>query len=159
MPKKKIVTNRFEWISVDNRVDKLGLSLPPRKKEDRRPLLWLVREDEELYLVNSSNEVLQSVIVGFSSWEDWDDDSDIIVRSNKKLIEYKDVAIGDAIKIEEFKPWDSDQWFTIVLKITTKTAQIEIMSPCKKGGINETVLLWDTKESGKDVTIKYSNSD
>jgi hypothetical protein len=60
---KKIVKNKFKWIPMNQRTDKLGLPLPPRAEETRRPFLWLAREKHELYLVNSSNVALQSVTV------------------------------------------------------------------------------------------------
>ncbi len=39
----KRVNDEFNWIPMDKRIDKLGLPVPPRAPELRKPVFWLIR--------------------------------------------------------------------------------------------------------------------
>ena len=135
--------------------------MPPRKQENRHPLLWLVRERNEIYLVNSSEDTLDFVIAtsgGFQTVDDY-----VIVVNSKNEYEYKNIKPHDAVKVEEYDGfYDLDYYLNITLMVQSiGIGCLEIISPVKKGGVGETVLLWNTKENGKDVSIKIrpSNKD
>ena len=69
---------------------------------------------------------------------------------------YKDVMPHEAVKIDEFDMiYDSDFILQEVIRVFSKQdGCLEIYSPPGKGGIGETVLVWDTGEAGKGVMIK-----
>jgi len=155
---QKTIKDGFTWLPMDKRVDKLGFPLPPRKPELRKPLLWVAIESaqedfiDDIYLVNSSDEVLEVVISNTGGFQTCDDD---ILTMSSKGFEYKNVANGDAVKVGEYHQiLDSDYVLQLSLTITTKHGVIEITPQAEKGGFKEVVLLWDTKEVGKGVTIK-----
>ena len=61
---KKIVSNRFKWIPMNERLDNLGLPLPPRKPEIGRPLLWVAIDHqggyvEDIYLLMKLEKLLK----------------------------------------------------------------------------------------------------
>lgn len=82
-------------------------------------------------------------------------DDDCITVSTENRYEYKNVKPNDAVKVEEFDGYyDLDYVLQVSLKVQSKKlGSIEILTPSKKGGIDEVVLLWDTMENGKDVTF------
>ena len=102
---KKILKNKFKWIPMHERLDKIGLPVPPRPVDSRIPKLWLTKpllnqddfatEAYDVYLVNSSDSTLESVIVD-SGGLLYDDD-DLITTSQKDDIEYYNVENGDAV--------------------------------------------------------------
>jgi hypothetical protein len=149
----KVIENSFKWIPLDKRKSKFGGPMTPRKAELRNPLLWFSCEGKELYLVNSSEETLDLVAAGTGGLQTVDDDC--ISVSTKNKYEYKNVKPNDAVKVEEFDGYyDLDYLLQVSLKVQSKNLGcIEILTPAKKGGIGETVLLWDTMENGKNVSI------
>ena len=62
--------------------------------------------------------------------------------------EYKEIIVGDAVKVEEYDGfYDLDYVLQVVIRLKSrKLGSIEIISPAEKGGVGETVLLWDTGE-------------
>ena len=88
---------------MDKRTDSFGLPLPPRKPELRKPLLWLDSKGldlgHELFLINSSDEILDSVSAssgGFHTF--WDD----VITVASEFCEYKNIEPVGAVKIDEF---------------------------------------------------------
>lgn len=140
---------------MDKRVDRFGLPLPPRKPETRKPLLWLARDGNELFLVNSSGEIIDLIISNTGGFTTADDDDCLTVPRGNGY-EYNNVLPGDAVKVDEYDGfYDLDYVLQITIMLqSTKLGSIEIIPPAEKGGVGETVLLWDTMESGKNVTIK-----
>jgi hypothetical protein len=153
MKEHKRVENKFTWVPADKRTSRFGGPMPPRKQENRHPLLWLAREGNEIYLVNSSEDTLDFVIATSGGFQTVDDD--VIVANSKDEYEYKNVKPNDAVKVEEYDGfYDLDYVLHISLKVQSiDIGCLEIISPAKKGGVGETVLLWNTKENGKDVSI------
>lgn len=154
MREHKTIENGFTWIPPDERVSRFGGPLPPRKPETRRPILWLARDGQELYFVNASQETLDTVIAETGGCMTADDD--VLTVSSESNYQYKNVPPDTAVKIEEYDLiFDSD--FLLQVSIIVKSATlgcIEILSPPKKGGVEEMVLLWNTGEKGKYVSIK-----
>jgi len=148
-----VLENRFKWVPIAERKSKWG-PMPPRKKETRRPLLWLTRDEKELYFVNSSEEILDFVTTGTGGFQTVDDDCITVTAKNN--YEYKNVKPNDAVKVEEFDGYyDLDYLLQVSLEVQSKNlGSIEILSPCEKGGVDEAVLLWDNMENGKNVSIK-----
>ena len=151
----KIVENKFTWVPLDKRASRFGGGLtPPRKAELRRPLFWLARDGGELFFVNSSKDTLDFVIAESGGFQTIDDD--VMTVGSKEKYEYKNVMPNHAVKVEEYDGfYDLDYLLQVSMRIKSKsTGCIEIISPPEKGGLEETVLLWNTKENGKNVSIK-----
>ena len=154
MKEHKTIKNGFPWIPLDKRISLFGGAMPPRKPETRRPILWLARDENEVYLVNNSQEALDFVIADSGGFQTVDDD-DVETVKNKEPYKYIDVNPSDAVKVEEYDGYyDLDYVLQIYLKVQSPILGcIEVASPAEKGGIGETVLLWDSGEAGKYVSI------
>jgi hypothetical protein len=142
---KKIVSNRFKWIPMNERLDSLGLPLPPRKPETGRPLLWVAIDPqgdfvEDIYLVNETGETLENVIVSTGGCQTFGEDLLTLAGSDN---EYKNIEDGDALKIDSYDEMaDSDYILQINIKIQIDGKQIKLRSLVAKGGFKEEVLLW-----------------
>ena len=77
------------------------------------------------------------------------------VASNDQY-EYKNVRPNSAVKVGEYDGfYDLDYVLQVSLKIQSKSLGcVDVLSPAKKGGVEETVLLWDSNEVGKGVYIE-----
>lgn len=141
---KKNITNKFKWIPMDKRVDNLGLPLPPRNPETKKPLLWIAIDPQDdlvsdVYLVNETGATLDSVIASTGGFESFDD----VYGISGNDVEYKDIENGNAIKVDEYHVRsDSDSVLQISFKIKIQENQIELKSSTAKGGFKEEVLLW-----------------
>ena len=154
MRKNKIIKGGFTWLPLDKRESRFGGGpMTPRKPETRNPIFWLARDGKELYLVNNSKETLEFVIANTGGFETTDDD--VMTVTSEEQYKYVNVNPGDAVKVEEFDDfYDLDFSLQVYLKIKSpRLGCIKIASPPKKGGVGETVLLWDTGETGKYVSI------
>jgi hypothetical protein len=155
MKEHKLLKNEFTWVPLDKRSGRFGAA-PPRKPELRRPLLWLARAGAELYLVNASGEALDSVVVDLGGFITTDDSA--VTASSNQNYEYKNIDNGDAVKVDEYDDYnDPDYVLQVVIKVrSSKFGSMEIFSPAEKGGVKETVLIWDSGEKGKHVGIMQS---
>jgi hypothetical protein len=153
MKKHELLKNEFNWVPKDQRSGRFGAS-PPRKPEFRRPLLWLARAGGDLYLVNASGGTLDSVIADMGGFTTADDG--VVAVSSNENYEYTNIENGDAVKVDEYDDYyDLDYLLQVVLRVQSPQFGIlEILSPIEKGGVGETVLLWDSGERGKHVGIK-----
>lgn len=156
MKEHKIIKGGFTWVPQDKRPSRFGGQMPPRKPETRNPVLWLVRDGNELYLVNSSQETLELVIADSGGFQTVDDD--VVSVESKEQYKYTDVNHSDAVKVGEYDEfYDLDYVLQVYLKIKSPSLGcIEVSSPPEKGGPGETVLLWDSGEAGKYVSINTS---
>lgn len=152
-----IVKDAFKWIPMHKRECKYspGTIRSDLKEDLRIPLLWLTSRKEgsnmHLYLVNSTDEVLDSVVgdcEGFVT----EDDASMPVSSNDKY-EYKNIEPNSAVLVDVFDMYyDLDYVLYSSVEIKSKKlGHIGFRSPGAKGGITESVLLWNTGEEGKDV--------
>lgn len=150
----KAVSRKFTWIPPHARMSRFGGPASPRQTEERRPILWLARDGNELYLVNAGNEVLKRVIIDNGGFLTVDDDVAII--SSKSPIIYENIQPGESVKVDEYDGfYDLDYSLHVQLGIESSfPGHVTITSPAQKGGVNEMVLLWDSGEPGKHVDIK-----
>lgn len=152
MIEPKVLKNAFTWTPKHLRHSGFGPPLPPRKPDYRTPLLWLRRQDSELYLINHTDETLDSVRAysgGFATA----DDAAIPVGSADDYA-YAHVQPGDAVKVDEYDMiFDSDFVLAVYIEIrSAKLGELKLASPAEKGGVNEAVLLWESdllKENSK----------
>ena len=111
--KNKDIENDFLWIPLDKRKSKFGGAMTPRKAELRKPFLWLTRKNGSLYLVNGSDEPLDSIIIssgGFTS-----NDGDGVISYGSQGKEYKNLQPNAGIKVDQF---DSLQRRALIVHMT-----------------------------------------
>lgn len=134
-------------------MSKFGGPMSPRKPELRRPVLWLARSGNEMYLVNDSKETLELVAADCRGWLTVDDQS--ATKGSMPTYRYERVQAADAVKVEEYDGfYDLDYVLQVYLLIQSPgLGRLQIVSPPGKEGIEETVPLWDTGEPGKYVRI------
>jgi hypothetical protein len=151
--KNKIIENEFIWIPLDKRKSKFGGDMSPRKPELRKPLLWLTRKNHSLYLVNGSDEIIDSIIISTGGFSTYDDEEVICVEDEGD--EYKNIKPDTGIKVDRFDSYcDLDLILQIHLIVESQLIGcIDIKSIIGKEKIKETVLVWDTGENAKDVTV------
>lgn len=139
MLEHKRLQNQFDWIPLDKRNN----GFPPRKPEIRVPVFWIACNDNELYFVNNSEETLDLVSVDTGNFQ----------SGNERYTSYHDVLPNEAVKIEEYDGfYDLDFILQISLIIQSKIrGRIQILTGAKKGGIGETVILWNNNELGKRI--------
>ncbi len=125
---------------------------PPYKKETRIPIYWLARRGLELFLVNSSDETLDLVSVGTGGCATTDDS--VVSITDEVGYIYHDVKPNEAVKIDEYDDfYDLDYLLQVSLRIESKKEGVlDILTWPEKGGIGETVLMWNNGDNGK-VTI------
>ena len=138
MPEHKRVLNEFNW------------SQPEKKK----PVFYVVRKGEELYFVNDSDDILNSVSTSTGGCQTVDDEV-MPVGSPDPLYLYEKVEPGEAVKVEHYDPyWDSDYLLQLEVKVTGPTLGDKIFRVVGKGGVDSTVLLWADGEAGKYVNMQ-----
>ena len=157
MREHKRIIGKFTWVPMDKRKDRFGLPLPPRKAEKRTPKYWLIRAHGHLYFINNTNDIIDFVSSSTGGFTSSDDDTLMINNGVDSGYHYKNVMPQEAIKIEEYDDfYDLDYvlWVEIVLK-SEQEGTLQIQSPSEKGGIKkEAVLLWNTGEIGKFVSMQ-----
>jgi len=132
------VLNEFKWT----------------RSEKKKPVFYVIRKGEELYFVNESTETLNSVSTGTGGCQTLDDEV-MPVSSPDPLYLYKNVKPGEAVKVEHYDPyWDSDYLLQLEVELSSPTRGNKIFRVLGKGGIDDTVLLWDTGEAGKYVNME-----
>jgi len=152
MKEHKRIKGEYAWIPMDKRVGIFGLPMPYRKPELRKPKFWLDRDGGELYFINDSEEVLDFISTSTGGFATFDDD---VVTVGNTGYTYKDVMPQEAVKIEEFDGYyDLDFVLQVIIYLKSKNeGDLQISPPAKKGGIGETILIWDTGEVAKAVGI------
>lgn len=129
------VQYQFRWFPLHVR----NAGFPPRKPETRIPIFWLTRKDNELFFVNDSDELLDSVKIESNEFLTYDDF--IVGLSNNKFC-YQNVGSHEAIKVIEYDDFfDLDVFFQFTFLIQSKTYNTDITMLPKKGIINERVML------------------
>jgi hypothetical protein len=138
MREHKRVLNEFKWT----------------RPEKKNPVFYVIRDGEELYFVNDSTETLNSVSTCTGGCQTLDDEV-MPVSSPDPLYLYKNVKPGEAVKVEHYDPyWDSDYLLQLEVELSSPTHGNKIFRVLGKGGIDDTVLLWDTGEAGKYVNME-----
>jgi hypothetical protein len=137
---------------MDKRKDRFGLPMPPRKPELRKPKFWLGRDGDALFFINNSDEILDFISTSVGGYITCDDD---VAPISGDGYSYDNILPLEAVKVEEFDArLDCDFVLQVQIMVISKNeGRIVICPPAGKGGIGETVLLWDTGEVGKDVSV------
>jgi hypothetical protein len=155
MKDKKRVPNAFEWLPKHKELGNFGFQMSD-KTDDRKPLFRLVNDNDELFFVNDSDEILHFVVSeggGQITCE-----SDVGAISNK-VLKYEKVLPDEAIKLDEFDSvLDCD--FVLQADVTVSSEELGIINFTtfpEKGSVSGVILLWDTGEKGKEVMCLRQN--
>ena len=155
--KPKILKNKFTWVPLDKRPSLFPK--PYRVPEKRHPLLWLAPDGNDFYLVNLSEETLDTVLVNTGGFTGGDD---VAAITDNCGYEYINVKPNTAVKVEEYDYfYDPDFVLQIELRIKSKTLGCLIVKTYpEKGAAKEAVILWDTLEyNEKVITYKCKEKD
>ena len=159
--KKKTLKNKFQWTPIHLRLDKLGLPIPPRPADNRMPRIWITSlppVEKELkagkdlvtdtYLVNSSGIILDSVIATTGGpARGYAEDPDFLEAFHRsgEVIEYTNVANGEAVRIfEHERIYDSDWSLIIAIEVKMNDKLVKLNSSFSKvtKGFEEEALLY-----------------
>lgn len=143
----KRVQSKFVWVAPEKRKSRFGGDMPPRKPELRKPLLWMTRDGGDLFLINTTGEVLKLVTSRTGGFQTFDED--VATIQNNFTYSYENVLPEEAVKIEEYDDYyDLDYVLQTTITIESKNLGcIELRTPAQKGGSKEMVLLWDNGET------------
>ena len=158
---KKTLKNKFKWIPKHLRLDKLGLPIPPRPADNRMPRIWITSlppVEKELkagkdlvtdtYLVNSSGIILDSVIATTGGpARGYAEDPDYLEAYHRsgEVIEYTNIANGEAVRIFEYERiYDSDWMLSIGFEVKMNDKLVKLNSSFSKvtKGFEEEALLY-----------------
>lgn len=128
-------------------------NVPPHLRKERKPLLRIVNDRNELYFINDSDETIDRLTASSGGFFT-EDDGAVMVESSD-IYRYADVQPGEAVKIEEYDGfYDLDLVLQVYIRVESRTLGcLEIVPPANKGGVNSGVLLWDSNEAGRYTTV------
>jgi hypothetical protein len=158
---KKTLKNKFQWTPKHLGYEKGSRPIPPLKIDSRLPKLWITSlppEEKELktgkdlvtdiYFVNSSGIVLDSVIANTGGpARGYADDPEFLEAFHRsgEVIEYTNVANGEAVRIFEYEQiYDSDWILSIGFEVKMNDKFVKLNSSCSKVtiGFQEEALLY-----------------
>ena len=158
---KKTLKNKFQWTPKHLGHEKGTRPIPPLKIDSRIPKLWITSlppvEKEvitskdlvmDIYLVNSSGIVLDSVIATTGGpARGYADDPEFLEAFHRsgEVIEYTNVAHGEAVRIFEYEQiYDSDWMLSIGFEVKMNDKLVKFNSSYSKAtiGFEEEALLY-----------------
>ena len=159
--KKKTLKNKFQWTPKHIGYKKGSRPIPPLKIDSRLPKLWITSlpsvEKElktgkdlvtDIYFVNSSGIVLDSVIATAGGLaRGYADDPEFLEAFHRpgEVIEYTNVANGEAVRIFEYEQiYDSDWMLSIGFEVKMNDKLVKLNSIYSKviKGFQEEALLY-----------------
>ena len=158
--KKKTFKNKFQWTPKHLGYEKGSRPIPPLKIDSRLPKLWITSlppvEKEvitskdfvmDIYLVNSSGIVLDSVIATTGGpARGYADDPEFLEAFHRsgEVIEYTNVANGEAVRIFEYEQiYDSDWMLSIGFEVKMNNKLVKLNTSygkVPKGFLEEALL-------------------
>jgi hypothetical protein len=148
MKKNKIIETGFSW-SAPRKLPTLN-----EKKEEKVPCLWLCRLGSDLFLVNSTDEIIDEISADSGAMQTIDSAGVSLDSPNGYF--YTEVKPNQAVKVDEYDGYyDLDYLIQVYITIRSKTlGEIEIRTPLSKGGIEgNTALMWNKDKLGKNVLV------
>ena len=158
---KKTLKNKFQWTPKHLGYEKGVRPIPPLKIDSRIPKLWITSlppvEKElkagkelvmDIYFVNSSGIVLDEVIATTGGpARGYADDPEFLEAFHRsgEVIEYTNVANGEAVRIfEHERMYDSDWSLIISIEVKMNDKLVKLNSSFSKvtKGFEEEALLY-----------------
>ena len=159
--KKKTLKNKFQWTPKHIGYKKGSRPIPPLKIDSRLPKLWItslppVKKElktgkglvTDIYFVNSSGIVLDSVIATTGGpARGYADDPEFLEAFHRsgEVIEYTNVANGEAVRIFEYEQiYDSDWMLSIGFEVKMNDKLVKLNSSFSKVtiGFQDEALLY-----------------
>jgi hypothetical protein len=157
---KKTLKNKFQWTPKHLGYEKGVRPIPPLKIDSRIPKLWITSlppvEKElkagkelvmDIYFVNSSGIVLDEVIATTGGpARGYADDPEFLEAFHRsgEVIEYTNVANGEAVRIFEYEQiYDSDWMLSIGFEVKMNNKLVKLntsYSKVPKGFLEEALL-------------------
>lgn len=155
MKKAKVIHGGFDWIPLHELI-----KFPPRKPDHRKPIFRTVRQSAEegrgsdLFLVNHSGASVKTIKVFSTSFVTVDDSAYSSI--DEQGVTYYDIPDGSAVKIDQYDDYyDLDYVIGFVLEIESETlGKYQINYIGDKGGVKDIVILWDTGEVNRSVSLQ-----
>ena len=158
---KKTLKNKFQWTPKHLGYEKGVRPIPPLKIDSRIPKLWITSlppvEKElkagkdlvtDIYFVNSSGIVLDEVIATTGGpARGYADDPEFLEAFHRsgEIIEYTNVAHGEAVRIFEYEQiYDSDWMLSIGFEVKMNNKLVKLNTSYSKvpKGFQEEALLY-----------------
>ncbi|MCC5922038.1 MAG: hypothetical protein LAT68_06870 [Cyclobacteriaceae bacterium] len=122
-------------------------------RAERTPLYRIVKDGNAVFFINDSAECLTRIISNSSGMINFDEGSAALDSAG--FCAYEQVEVGEAVQIDEYDPYYDDE-FIIQYKINVesperRTRRFQCILP--KGGKAEIVLMWDSGEEGRNVSL------
>jgi len=133
------VSNKYKWLPKSKRNSRFGGK--SSSSDARYAKYWIVNDNDSIYFVNDSDDIINKLIYSSSGMATIDDEDVAAVGVKEKS--YDNVLSGEAVKISEYDViYDSD--FVLQYEVTTiiKNSTTTYRSRPTKGGIVEDVLAW-----------------
>lgn len=145
-------TNAFTWTAPQPRTDLYSRPLPNQKLDQRIPVYWVSMEGDDLYFINESEKTLPLVVGSSGGWVSGGGAEGGVYGNN---LSYCDVLPKEAIKIDSYcRIADSDFYLCADVIITQADGSLlHYQTNPVRGGIPETILRWNTGETGKNARL------
>lgn len=127
----------------------IRIKFPPQPVDNREPLYYVVTLSDKHYFVNNTNTTIEKLVLHHGGMLTVDDE--VAISASEDAFEYKDILPKEGVLIDEDDPYDdfTRQW-SLTLISNGKSIQF-LTTPIKTA--SEHILLWDTQEAGKRVSI------
>ena len=118
--------------------------LPPSTytRDDRKPIYWLHRDNNDLFFINDSEKVLDYVIGGSGGCVSYDDG---VLSVENAQYRYEMVQPGEAVKIHEYDDYyDRDYLLQASVTIVSGGEEIQLLGKVEKSGVKgQNVLVFE----------------
>jgi hypothetical protein len=144
--------NTFTWMPPRPRTDLYSRPLPNQKLDPRTPVYWLSTDSDDLYFINESEQTLPLVVGASGGWVSGGG-ADGGVSGND--LSYRDVLPKEAVKIDSYCSYaDADFYLCAGVVITQADGSLlHYETYPVRGGRQETILRWNTGETGKEARL------
>jgi len=136
---QKRIRNKFTWVSKSEQNSRFGGM--SSSKDIRCAKYWILNDDDSIYFVNESDDVIDKLIYSSGGMCTVDDDDVVSVSVREKF--YNNVLPGEAVKISEYDViYDSDYVLQYEVTVMVGNCSDDYRTMPFKGGFREEVLVW-----------------
>lgn len=143
--------NDYRYITKSERFAHLAPST--YKRDDRKAKFWLQRDNDVLWFINDSDDVLDYVVSSTGGCISYDDG---VLSVENPDYRYEKVEQGEAVKIHEYDSYyDLDYLLQAGVTIVSGNEEINLLGRAKKGGIRgQEVLMFDENKIMKKLVVQ-----